>query len=129
MLADHLVDRTTKIQVDKIRLHPVHDRFRRLRHALRISAEQLDTQRALFRLKTEHLPRALVPMQNTIRRDKFGDQHVRPLLLAKPAKNRVCHARHRREVKGTHLVEPGKHWRSVSASVSVSWERSIARGL
>ncbi len=61
--------------------------------------------------KVQHLSRVLVAVQYAIRGDKFGHQHVRALLLAKPAKNRVRNSRHRREVKRTRVVKPRKHRR------------------
>ncbi len=116
MLANHLVDRTPEVQVDEIRLDPVENRFCRVRHTLRVCAEQLDANGTLLRSKIQHLSRVLVAVQYAIRRDKFGHQHVRALLLAKPAKDRVRYSRHRREVKRTRVVKPGKHRRGSTFS-------------
>src|SRR6202035_721883 len=119
MFGDHLIDRTTEIQVDKVRLHPIHDRFRRLRHAVRIRAEQLDAERPLYLSKIEHLARVFISMQNTIRGDKLGHQYVRPLLFAESPEYRIRDPRHRSEVKRTHMIEPGKHGEVVSCQLSV----------
>src|SRR5271157_1866912 len=111
MLANHLVDRTPEVQVDEIRLDPVENRFCRVCHTFRVCTKQLDANGTLLRSKVQHLSRVLVAVQYAVRGDKFGHQHIRALLLAKPTKNRVCNSCHRREVKRMHVVKPRKHRR------------------
>src|SRR5271157_4613367 len=111
MLANHLVDRTPEVQVDEIWLDPVENRFCRVCHTFRVCTKQLDANGTLLRSKVQHLSRVLVAVQYAVSGDKFGHQHIRALLLAKPTKNRVRNPSHRREVKRMRVVKPRKHLR------------------
>jgi hypothetical protein len=111
MLANHLVDRTPKVQVDEIWLDPLENRFCRVCHTFRVCTKQLDANGTLLRSKVQHFSGVLVAVQYAVSRDKFGHQHIRALFLAKPTKNRVRNPSHRREVKRTCVVKPRKHRR------------------
>jgi len=111
MLANHLVDGTPEVQVDEIWLDPVENRFCRVCHTFRVCTKQLDANGTLLRSKVQHLSGVLVALQYAVSGDKFGHQHIRALLLAKPTKNSVRNPSHRREVKRMRVVKPGKHRR------------------
>ena len=96
---DHLVDRTTEIQIDEIRPHPIDHVFRRLRHMLRVPAKKLDADRSLAVIEIEVLARSFVPAKHAFGRNEFGHEHVRPALLAELPEDLGRDARHRGEIK------------------------------
>jgi hypothetical protein len=109
MFANNLVDRTTEVQVNEIRLHPVDYRLRGVSQTIRFGSKQLDPDRSLLRQELKHLPGAPIPVQDTICRHKFGHENVRALFLAQPSEYGICHARHGRKINGLLVVEPGQH--------------------
>src|ERR1019366_2140175 len=96
---DDFVDRTTKVQIDKIRLDPIDHLSCRFGHVVRIPAEKLHTEWALDLVEVEILLRSVISPEDTLGRNKFGGQNIGPVFFADLAKDLVRHASHRREVK------------------------------
>ena len=106
MLADNFVDRTSEVQVDEIGVYPIRHSLCSLCHSIRVSPEQLNSQRALAILKEKHVSGMFVPMKDSIGRNKFRDEHVSPLLFTQTTKNRICYTGHRRQVQRLIILKP-----------------------
>src|SRR5439155_23021298 len=107
ILTNDFVDRATEIEIDKIRGDPIHNLPGRFRHVLRVRAEKLDADRAFDRIEVEIFAGALVPSENSFRRNELGGENVCAMFLAELAKNLVRHPGHRREEKRKLILKPG----------------------
>ena len=72
VFANHLVDRAAEVEVDEVGLFPINDRSGAPRELFGFTAEELDSERMLFGGGVDELFGALVAVQDTLGRDKFG---------------------------------------------------------
>ncbi len=92
---------TAEVEVDEVGLHPIDHRAGGLGQAGGVRAEELHADGPLdCRIEIQHLPRALVAMQDALGGHEFRRQDIRAHFLAELAEDGVCHPCHGGEKKG-----------------------------
>jgi hypothetical protein len=92
---NNLIHRASKIQINKIRRNPIDHRFDRFRKTIWIGTEKLDPERAFIGLEFQVATRALIPMQDTLGRNKLRRQDISPQILAQTSEDGIRHTGHR----------------------------------
>ena len=112
VFGDHLVDWAAEVDVDEVRLFPVDDLLRRLRHADAVAAENLNADRSLAVVELGVFLRAVVLPDDALGRDELGDHYVGAEFFAERSKNHVGNTGHRGQVdREVSIFKPGEHAR------------------
>src|SRR4029077_20261053 len=96
----------TKVQVDKVRSHPVDDLFCRLSEGCRVGAEELNPDRPLNFIEVEIFAGPLIQPENSFCRNYFRCQNIRTVFFTELPENLVRDACHWREKKRKLILKP-----------------------
>jgi len=94
-----LLDGTTEVDVDELRLKDIGNQARRLAHCERIRPEDLNSNRTFVCAEPKLVQRVSVLTADSLRGQKLGDDYVRTKATAESPERRLRHSSHRSEVE------------------------------